>query len=124
MNLRIERVLFILKRRQDYDGYKHSQIGLSTGLYNSALYMSDMLNNNRIESKVVVVVDNNSIDKEVHLFKPTHVIIETLWVVPEKFEILNKYSKCLSTMYVVAWEIHEPQRNYPSITLPPSSSDE
>lgn len=90
MTLRLERVLFILKRRQDYDGYKHSQIGLSTGLYNSALYMSDMLNNNKIESKVVVVVDNNCIDKEVHLFKPTHVIIEALWVVPEKFEILHK----------------------------------
>lgn len=49
-----------------------------------------MLNRNGIESKVVVVIDNNCIDKEVTAFKPTHAIIEGLWVVPEKFDVLKK----------------------------------
>jgi hypothetical protein len=84
------RVLFILKRRQDYHAVKHSHIGMSTGLYNSAKFMDEMLRENGIESKMVVVVDNNCIDREVTQFKPTHVIIEALWVVPTKFEVLTK----------------------------------
>jgi len=83
------RVLFILKRKQDYYGTE-IQIGLSTGLYNSAVYIDLMLKSENIISKIVVVEDNNSIDKEVFDFKPTHVIIEALWVVPEKFKILSK----------------------------------
>lgn len=88
--MRKKRVLFILKRRQDYGESHHSNISLSTGLYNSASYMCDMLRENRIESKVVVVTDNNCIDREVTLYRPSHVIIEALWVVPEKFDILHK----------------------------------
>lgn len=84
------KILFILKRRHDYNSEKHQKLNLSTGLYNSASFMNDMLNENNIESKIVVVVDNNAIDKEVSEYKPTHVIIEALWVVPSKFLILNK----------------------------------
>ena len=81
------RILFILKKRHNY-GDTH--IGLSTGLYNSAMYIVDMLESNDIISKFVVVQDNNDIDREVTLFKPTHVIIEAIWVVPDKFVILTK----------------------------------
>jgi hypothetical protein len=41
------------------------------------------------ESNIVVVLDNNEIDKYVTKYKPTHVIIEALWVVPTKFHILK-----------------------------------
>jgi hypothetical protein len=84
------RVLFILKRRQDYNGDKHSHIGMSTGLYNSASFMNDMLNKHGIHSKIAVVRDNNDIDREVTLHKPKYVIIEALWVVPSKFSVLCK----------------------------------
>jgi len=84
------KVLFILKRREDYDPIKHIKINLSTGLYNSAKFMDDMLQFLKIESKLIVVPDNNSIDKEVTSFKPDYVIIEALWVVPTKFDILQK----------------------------------
>jgi len=40
------------------------------------------------ESKLIEVVDNNDIDREVSKYKPTHVFIEALWVVPSKFEQL------------------------------------
>lgn len=84
------KVLFILKRKQNYDITKDSNIGMSTGLYNSASFMNDMLNNNGVESNISVVVDNNDIDREVTKYNPTHVIIEALWVVPTKFSILTK----------------------------------
>lgn len=88
--LSMTRVLFILKRRPDYDQTVHNHIGLSTGLYNSASFMDQMLRDAGIESRLAVTIDNNGIDKEVNFFKPTHVIIEALWVVPTKFDILCK----------------------------------
>ena len=84
------KILFILKRRHDYNHDLHYTLNLSTGLYNSAMFVSDMLTDLKIENKISVVTDNNSIDKEVSLYKPTHVIIEALWVVPSKFSILTK----------------------------------
>jgi len=81
------KVLFILKKRQtSHTGY----VSVSSGLLNSAKFVSDMLNKNGIESHLVEVNDNNCIDREVTKFKPTHVIIEALWVVPQKFEVLTK----------------------------------
>jgi len=86
----MSRVLFLLKRREDYHSVLHQQIGLSTGLYNSAKFMDDMLQRSGISSKLSVCKDNNDIDREVSLYKPTHVIIEALWVVPSKFSVLQK----------------------------------
>jgi hypothetical protein len=82
------RILFILKFRQVYSGGYTTDF--PSGLLNSALLVSDMLNSQGFVSKVVEVVDNNSIDKEVHDFNPDVVIIEALWVVPEKFAILKQ----------------------------------
>ena len=84
------RILFILKRREDFNPVKHSPLGLSTGLFNSASFMDDMLKNLGIESALEVAIDNNCIDRLVTKHKPTHVIIEALWVVPSKFAILTK----------------------------------
>jgi hypothetical protein len=88
-----KKVLFILKRREDYGQEHYSNEGLTTGLYNSATFVCNMLNANNIDSKIVVVIDNNDIDREVNQYSPTHVIIEGLWVVPEKFEVLKKLHK-------------------------------
>ena len=82
-----KKVLFILKKRQS----SHTNYSsISSGLLNSAKFVSDMLNKNGIESHLVEVVDNNCIDREVTKYKPTHVIIEALWVIPSKFEVLTK----------------------------------
>jgi len=85
------RALFILKRRQDYstDLVNFTNFTVSTGMYNSASFVSDMLSEHGVESKVVVVIDNNDIDREVRDFNPTHVFIEGYWVVPEKFDVLK-----------------------------------
>ena len=90
--MQMPRVLFVLKRRADYgvDPHAYSQQGMSTGLLNSATFMKDMLIANGFGAKIAVVVDNNCIDREVTEYKPTHVIIEALWVVPSKFDVLTK----------------------------------
>jgi len=88
------RVLFVLKQRQNYEeqdkSVQHFAKSLVTGMYNSVTFISEMLNSIGVTAKVVIVVDNNSIDREVSIFKPTDVFIEGMWVVSEKFDILKK----------------------------------
>ncbi len=84
------RVLFFVKRKEDYNAITDSHIGLSTGLYNSCSFVVNMLNEAGIDAKIEVVIDNNDIDREVTKHQPTHVIIEALWVVPTKFSVLTK----------------------------------
>jgi len=84
------KVLFICKKRKLAGGGGGYAGTMSSGLLNSATFVNDMLVKNGIDSDIVEVVDNNGIDRVVTKFKPTHVIIEALWVVPSKFEILTK----------------------------------
>ena len=79
----IPRVLFICKKRP-------AIYGASYGLLNSCRFLCNALHDMGVEAKTVEVVDNNGIDHEVHHYKPTHVFIEALWVVPEKFDTLIK----------------------------------
>jgi hypothetical protein len=91
----MKKILFILKYRDNNNGpYSHGG-GLSSGLYNSASMITEMLeihglDGKHCESKLIQVKDNNDIDREVNSFKPDLVVIEAVWVVPEKFEILTK----------------------------------
>ncbi|MGH7044928.1 MAG: hypothetical protein ACREE2_00890 [Stellaceae bacterium] len=88
---RRSRVLFICKRRRGYWGMREQSGGdLSSGLHNSVTFLVEMLAGLGVAAKLVEVVDNNSIDREVAAYRPTHAIIEALWVVPEKFDILKK----------------------------------
>ena len=84
------RVLFVLKLRQHYGDDTGKRLLKSAGLLNSATFVHEMLLRNGYESKLVQVVDNNAIDREVTLFKPDIVIIEALWVVPDKFDVLHR----------------------------------
>lgn len=84
----MKKILFILKKRNIYSEGNYSNV--NSGLYNSATFVNDMLIGNRVNTNIVQVTDNNEIDKYCHQYKPDIVIIEALWVVPEKFEILQK----------------------------------
>lgn len=82
------RVLFIAKK-SDYN-YSGGNPLMVTGLKLSAGMCVDVLNAAGIPAKLVIVNDNNDIDREVTAYKPTHVIIEALWVVPAKFAVLTR----------------------------------
>jgi len=102
------RILFILKHR-DNPYWHESGPGvaahITSGLHNSVRFVNDMLNTAGIESRLVQVVDNNGIDREVAQYKPTHVIIEGLWVVPEKFEVLEKLHPTVKWMVRIHSEV-------------------
>ena len=83
------KVLFILKRRPDFNSAIHNTVGKSTGLFNSANFMNDMLVSNKVDSSIAVAVDANDIDRLVTQYQPTHVIIEAIWVPPLKFKELQ-----------------------------------
>ncbi len=86
------RILFILKHREVVDeqtGEGVSRKELSSGLANSARFVHEMFVDAGVQSHIVQVIDNNDIDREVSKYKPTHVIIEAFWVVPEKFDVLQ-----------------------------------
>ncbi len=89
------RVLFILKFRESGDlddchPYSY-HAGFSSGLLNSAQFVADMLNREPgVLAKIAQVTDANDIDREVAAFRPTHAVIEALWVVPEKFKELKR----------------------------------
>lgn len=91
------RILFILKQRCEYygsDRHPHHKPAFSSGLYNSATFAAEMLREHGYETKVVEVVDGNGIDREVYLYRPSTVILEALWVTPEKLrELLPLHRK-------------------------------
>jgi glycosyltransferase involved in cell wall biosynthesis len=78
------RILFIAKKSSGYGYYGAS------GLRNSVRFLVDMLNESGIEAKLEIVTDNNDIDRVVSKYNPSVVIIEALWVVPEKFDVLKQ----------------------------------
>ena len=91
------KILFVLKRKSSYAAQDpNNPIGLSTGLYNSATFVSTMLNDSGFESVTEIATDNNDIDRLVTQHRPTHVIIEALWVVPEKFKVLARLHPSVS----------------------------
>lgn len=88
------RTHFILKKRHHYHhphaGSLKDEQSTPTGLRTSAQLVCDMLCAGGCEAKVTEVIDNNDIDREVTAFKPDIVVIEALWVVPSKFQILQQ----------------------------------
>ncbi len=83
------RILFILKKNEIY-GSCFQYTKRSSGLWNSTRFIAESLRKRDVCAELVEVQDNNCIDREVTRFKPDIVVIEALWVVPEKFPILQK----------------------------------
>lgn len=84
------KVLFILRKRQKEWSYSNG----SSGLFNSANFVCEMLKDNGVDAKVIEVIDGNAIDKEIYQFKPDTVIFEAFWVPPSKAnELKGLYPK-------------------------------
>ena len=105
----MNKILFIIKKREDINSVEKKMI--QTGLYNSSNYLNSILNTMGINSIVELAIDNNCIDRLVTKHRPTHIIIEALWVVPGKFIILCQLHpsvkwiiRCHSDMPFIACE--------------------
>jgi hypothetical protein len=68
---------------------------------NSSTHVSKYLDSIGLCTKVVRVVDGNSIDKEVHEYKPDVVIIEALWVSGEKLKELIEIKRYSHIRWIV-----------------------
>lgn len=82
------RIQFILKKNENYGFTTYTR--RSSGLFNSTRFIAESLAARGVVADIVEVLDNNFIDREVTRFKPDLVVIEALWVVPEKFAVLKK----------------------------------
>jgi hypothetical protein len=87
------KVLFVCKKRISY--------GISYGLFNSARFVSNYLNEYGIESHVVDAVDANEIDKIVTQHNPQVVIIEAIWATPEKMEELLQINRHKQRVWLI-----------------------
>lgn len=99
----MSRSLFILKRRADYshDPSYSASPQVATGMYNSAKFVVDELTSAGLEAQLVLVNDNNDIDRAVTAYKPTHVFIEGLWVVPSKFTELMSLQRHKDVKWII-----------------------
>jgi glycosyltransferase involved in cell wall biosynthesis len=131
------KVLFLVKKRSD------SVKGLGFGLGNSASFVSEFLKRKGIESKNVMCIDANYIDKHVTENDPDIVILEALWVTPLKIKEILSIKKHQKRTWVVrihsrvaflayegnafAWlkGYHEVLKNFPNIkfVIAPNTDD-
>ena len=80
------KILFLVKGTSSY-GYG----GAKSGLIESATLTASQIHKHfKIETKVAICVDGNSIDAEVDKFKPTICVLEALWATPCKLKELTK----------------------------------
>lgn len=87
----MKNVLFILKyRSKELEVGSEKYTYLNSGVWQSANFLANDLCEEGFNAKVVHAIDNNCIDRLVTENKADIVIIEAYWVVPEKFDILQK----------------------------------
>jgi len=72
----------------------------ASGLFNSTRFIVEALEAHGKRAEIVIVQDNNDIDREVARANPRNVILEALWVVPEKFDVLKRLHPHVS------WFVH------------------
>jgi len=87
------KLLFLLKKGMNSGGY--TQNAPKAGLYNSARMTAAMLQKHLdIHTHLEVVIDANGIDRQIHIYKPDYVVLEAIWVTPQKlYELVALHPK-------------------------------
>jgi hypothetical protein len=75
--------------------------GITSGLFNSATFVTNFLRKQKFDSALTPVKDSNEIDKVVTQFNPDIVVIEALWVPPGKFEELFNIARHKKRTWIV-----------------------
>lgn len=94
------KTLFLLKKNLIYGSY--NSVIAKSGLLNSAQITSRQLEKHLgIKTDIEICVDGNEVDKFVHRHRPRCVIIEALWVTPEKMkELATLYPKVIFVVLI------------------------
>lgn len=80
------KILFLVKQNGSYG---ETTTTSKAGLRNSARFVVDAINKfGDICAELKILQDQNRIDAEIHKFKPNMVILEAVWVTPEKLREL------------------------------------
>ncbi len=83
------KILFLLRTNYNYSSYSTPKV--KAGLINSVIFLSEALMEEAdVDTKVSVVVDGNSVDKEVHDYRPNICIMDAIWVTPKKMMEVQK----------------------------------
>lgn len=78
--------LFILKKFYDYGGTNK----IANGLRTSAQFVVDLLLKEGHRAYLAEAIDANCIDRLVTQYRPARVVLEAIWVTPEKLSELQK----------------------------------
>jgi hypothetical protein len=105
--------LFICKERNYAQGHEKDNYGLIT----SSKLVCKFLNQKGYESLVVVAQDANSIDRLVTQYDPKVVIIEALWVTPDKFKELLAIPRHKNRSWIVRIHSRWPFLAYDSVAV-------
>lgn len=92
------KILFICKKHEIYGVFDYCR--KASGLFNSTSFIVRALQGRGIDAEIVEVNDNNDIDREVTRYRPEIVVLEALWVVPPKFDVLMPLHRS------VKWFVH------------------
>lgn len=83
------KILILIKKNSEYGSSNKGTI--KSGLYNSARFVKDALNTIAdVECLLDFCIDGNDIDNKLKIINPDIVIIEAIWVTPEKIHELTE----------------------------------
>lgn len=91
-------VLFICRKHNIYSTHCY---GLFNGLINSASFIVNHLREDGIDAKVMTAIDANSIDKFVTEENPKVVILEAIWVTPQKLRELFSIPRHQNRIWII-----------------------
>lgn len=89
------KILFVCKRRLDVEK------GKTYGLETSAFFVVNYLKQAGIEVEIGRAADANDIDRVVTNYNPTHVILEALWVTPEKLKEILAIKRHRNRIWII-----------------------
>lgn len=90
------KILFLLRSNYNYG----APPTVKAGLFNSVEFLSKALREHaNVETQVRICQDGNSIDREVHTYKPNLCVLDAIWVTPTKMAEVQKLHK--SVIFII-----------------------
>lgn len=94
----MSKLLFVCKKNHLY-GYKTEN--KCSGLFNSASFVANYLRSENHDAQVVNANDGNDVDRLVTEFDPDFVIIEAIWLTPNKLKELLRIPRHQNRVWVI-----------------------